>query len=62
VAEIAPDEMVMGAFRALCEFSLLVSQQSHSDQSLPARDDALKLFYKKKGAFRDQEMSKSVKA
>ena len=61
-AETASDEMVMGAVRALCEFSLLVSQQNHSDLSLAALDDALKRFYKKKGAFRDQKMSKSAKA
>jgi len=30
----ASDEMVMGAVQALCEFSLLVSQQNHFDQSL----------------------------
>jgi len=49
--ETASDEMVMGAVRALCEFSLLVSQQNHSDLSLAALDDALKRFYKMKGAF-----------
>jgi len=54
--------MVMGAVRALCEFSLLVSQQNHSDLSLAALDDALKRFYKKKGAFQDQKMSKSANA
>jgi len=42
VAETASDEMVMGAVRALCEFSLLVSQQNHSDLSLAALDYALK--------------------
>jgi len=62
VAETASNEMVMGAVRALCEFSLLVSQQNHSDLSLAALDDALKQPYKKKGAFRDQKMSKSAKA
>jgi len=61
-AETASDEMVMGAVRALCEFSLLVSQQNHSDLSLTALDDALKQLYKKKGAFREQKMSKSAKA
>jgi len=61
-AETASDEMVMGAVRALCQLSLLVSQQNHSDLSLAALDDALKRFYKKKGAFRDQKMSKSAKA
>jgi len=44
-AETASDEMVMGAMRALCEFSLPVSQHNHSDLSLKARDDALKQFY-----------------
>jgi len=60
VAQTASDEMVMGAVRVLCEFSLLVSQQNHSDLSLAALEDALKRFYKKKGAFRDQKMSKSA--
>jgi len=36
VAEPASDEMVIGALRALCEFSLLVCQQNHSDLSLKA--------------------------
>jgi len=62
VVETASDEMVMGAVRALCEFSLLVSQQNHSDLSLTALDNALKRFYRKKGAFREQQMLKSVKA
>jgi len=61
-AETISDEMVMGAKRALCEFSLLVRQQDHSDLSLTALDDALKLFYKKKGAFREQKMLKSAQA
>ena len=61
-AETASDEMVMGAVRALCEFSLLVSQQNPSDLSLNALDNALKCFYQKKGIFREQQMSKSVKA
>jgi len=60
--ETASDEIVMGAARALCEFSLLVSQHNHSDLSLTALDDSLKRFYKKKGAFRDQKMSQSAKA
>jgi hypothetical protein len=60
--EIASDEMVMGAVRALCEFSLLVSQQNHSYLSLATVDNALRRFYKNKGAFRDQKMSKSAKA
>jgi hypothetical protein len=46
--ETASVEMVLGAVWALCEISLLVSQQNHSDLSLKALDDALKLFYQKK--------------
>jgi len=60
--ETASDEMVMGAVRALCEFSLLVSQQNHCDLSLKVLDDALKRFYQKKGIFREQKMLKSAKA
>jgi hypothetical protein len=59
--ETASDETVMGAVRALCEFSPLVSQQNHSDLSLIALDDALKRFYQKNGIFREQKMSKSAK-
>ena len=47
--EDTSDEMVIGALRALCKFSLLVSQQNHSDLPLEALDDALKQFYQKKG-------------
>jgi len=42
VVENASNEMVMGAVRALFEFSLLVSQQNHSDLSLEVLYDALK--------------------
>jgi len=42
LVETASDEMVMGAMWALCEFSILVSHQNHSDVSLNALDDALK--------------------
>jgi len=61
-AETSSDGMVMGAVRALCEYSLLVSQQYHSELSLAALDDALKRFYKKKGSSPDQKMLKSAKA
>jgi len=61
-SETASDEMVMGAVQASCESSLLVSKQNHSDLSLTALDDALKQFYKKKGAFQNQKLSKSAKA
>jgi len=61
-AEHVSDEMVMAAVPALCEFSLLVRQQNHSDISLKELDDALKRFYQKKGIFREQKMSKSEKA
>jgi len=50
-AETASNEMVMGAVRAVCEFSLLVCQQNHTDPSLKALDDALKQFYQKKRIF-----------
>jgi len=60
--ETASNEMVMGAVRVLCEFSLLVTQQNHSDLFLKALDDALKRFYQKKGIFQEQKMSKSAKA
>jgi len=40
-AETASYEIVTRAKQALCEFSLLVSQQNHFDLSLKARDDAL---------------------
>jgi hypothetical protein len=42
VAENTSDEMVMGPVQALCEFSLPVSQQNHSDLFFKARDNALK--------------------
>jgi len=45
-AETASDEMVMGAARALCELSLLVSQQNHSDLSLAGLDDAPERLHK----------------
>jgi hypothetical protein len=61
-AETASDEIVMGAMWALCEFSLLVSQQNHSELSLAALDDEFKRFYQKKGIFRAQNVSKSAKA
>ena len=60
--ETASDEMAMGAVRASCEYSLLVSQQNHSDLSLKALDDALKRFYQIPGILQEQKMSKSVKA
>jgi hypothetical protein len=60
-AETASTEIAMGVVRALCQFSLLVSQQNHSDLSLKALDDALKWLYQKKEIFRDQKMWKSVK-
>jgi len=62
VADKASHEIVMGAVWALCQFSLFVSQQNHSDLSLKALDDALKRFYQKMGIFRDEKMSKSAKA
>ena len=60
--ETASNEIAMGAVRALGEFSLLVSQQNHSDLSLNTPDNALKRDWQKKGIFRVQTMSKSVTA
>jgi hypothetical protein len=61
-AEAASQEMVIGAMRALCEFSLLVSQQNPSDLSLKALDDVVKQFNQKQGIVRDHKMSKSATA
>jgi hypothetical protein len=61
-ADTASDEIVMGAVRALSEFTLLVSQQNHSKLSLKALDDALKRFDQRKGIFPEQKMPKSEKA
>jgi len=55
-AETAYHGIAMDAVRALCEFSLLVRQQNHSDLSLTALDNALKQLYKKKGAFQEKKM------
>jgi len=52
----------MGTVWASCEFSLLVSQQIHSDLSLEALDDALKQLYQNQGDFREKKMSKSAKS
>jgi len=51
----------MGAVQAVCQFSLLVSQQNHSDPSLKALDDALKQFHQMRGIFQEQKMLKSAK-
>jgi len=47
--EAASDEVVMGAVHALCEFSLLVSQQNHSDLFLKVQAVTLKQFNQEKG-------------
>jgi hypothetical protein len=54
--ETASDEMVMGALWTLCEFSLLVSQQNHSDLSLKALNDALVQCNLMNAIFRKQKM------
>jgi len=59
--ETACAEMVMGAVRALCEFSLLVRQQNHCYLSLTVLDYVLKRFYRDKGGFQDMKMLKSAK-
>jgi hypothetical protein len=60
--ENASGEIVMGAVQALWQFTLLVSQQNHSDLFLKELDDALKQFYQKKCIFRVQKLSKSALA
>jgi len=50
-AETASNEIVMGIVRTCCEFSLLVSEQNHSDLSLKQLYNALTLFYQKNGIF-----------
>jgi hypothetical protein len=62
LAETASDEMMMGVVQAYSEFSLLISQQNHSDLSLNTLHDALNPFYQQKGIFREQIMSKSAEA
>jgi len=62
VSENAFDEMVMGAVWPLCQFSIVVSQENHSDLSLKALDNTLKQFYQMKRIFREQKTSKSAKA
>jgi len=42
MAETATDVIVMGIPHAFCEFSLCVSEESQSDISLKALDDAMK--------------------
>jgi len=60
--ETASNEMLMGAVRVFCEFSLLVRQQNQSALSLKDQADALQRFYQKKGIVREQKMSQSAKA
>jgi hypothetical protein len=62
VSKISSNEMLLGAMWALCEFSLLVSQQNHCDLFLTALNYPMKQFYKKKGACREQKMSNSATA
>jgi len=53
--ETASDEIIMKAVWTLCEFSLHVSQQNHSDSSLTALDNAAKQLFKQKVAFLEQK-------
>jgi len=48
----------MGAERALCEFSLLVSPPNHYDKSLKALLNAFKQLKPMVGEFRKQKMLK----
>jgi hypothetical protein len=54
--------MIIEVLRALCEYSILVTQPNQSDQSLKELDNALKRLKQKKGIFRDQKMLTSAKA
>lgn len=60
-AKTASIEMVLEEVRALCEWSLLDSQQDQTDLSLTAVVDTMNTFSKNKGAFRHQNMLKSAK-
>jgi len=51
--EKGSEDMVLGAVRALCQFSLLVSQQDDPYLTLTAEDYAQKRFYKKLDAFKE---------
>jgi len=55
------NNMVM-VVHTVCEFSLLVSHQNHSDVSIKVLNDELKWFYKKKGNFVEELMLKSANA
>jgi hypothetical protein len=59
--EISSDEEVMGTMRALSEFCLLISQQSHSDLSLTAFDDVLKQFYRLKSVSENRKCQRPQK-
>jgi hypothetical protein len=50
-AETASQEVVIVAVCALCDFSLLDSQQSYSNLAFNALDNAVKRCYQKKGVF-----------
>jgi len=56
VEEKVFNEMVMAAVWLLCEFSLHVSQQNHSDLSLKALDNACKPFYQNTGICQAQKI------
>jgi len=60
-ADRASDKLVLGAVRALCECSLLVSQQNHSDPSPTALDDTLNSLHMKKVGFWEYQLSKTAK-
>ena len=46
-AETPSHNIIIGAVQAVCEFSVLVSQQNHSDIFLKTLGDALKQIYQK---------------
>jgi len=61
VVDTASDEIILAAVRALCDFSVLFSQQNRLDISLKELDNALKRWYQRKRIFQEQKMSNSAK-
>ena len=54
-AETASDEIIMGALHALCEYSIHVSQQNHSDLSLKGVNDGHQGFPSAQVLFKNRQ-------
>jgi len=59
-AETPSDEMIMGVVHTQCEFSLLVSQPTHSDLSLKELYSTLKQFCQNERVYQEQKLLKSA--